>query len=140
MTRLPLFVATDTDGIERVFPSGRASLVCIVRDACDACLSSLELMSAANAAFGESADILVVAAMPDVDVTCPVIVDAALASSAGAMPAVILANRDGDTLASEHGFDRDSWQEIYQRLISLTYSPPPVIAWAAFPASLPTCG
>ncbi len=140
MTELAPFVATDTDGVERTFPSGRAALVCIVRDTCAVCRFSLELMSAANAAFGDNADILVISTVPGVDVTCPVIVDAALASSAGATPAVILADRDGATLASHHGFDRDAWQEIYQRLISLTYSPPPVVDWAAFPGTLLPCG
>lgn len=56
------------------------------------------------------------------------------------VPTVILADGAGVELERFVGFGKGDWQALYQRLISLTLSPAPVVDWGAYPESRPGCG
>lgn len=126
----------DQSGRAWRIPGERAAIVAFIRDGCTTCSATIALLEAASSAFGDNADVVLVAPA-QVNTTAPLIVDASLAST-GDLPAVTLYHRDGELLAHHATFDRAAWQAIYQRLISLTYSPPPVVNWAAYP-SIGTC-
>jgi hypothetical protein len=152
MTALPAFSLTDLAGAPRSFPSGRAALLCFVKEDCPTCGLSMPLIQAAHEAFGSEVDVLAIG-QDDAGnrllvnrhgLTVPMLDDSALdvsyAYGIETVPAVILADGAGDALTRFEGFGRADWQALFQRLITVTRSPAPVIDWPAYPESRPGCG
>lgn len=89
----------------------------------------MPLIAAAEEAFGGSLDVLIVRADADAEV----------AFGIAAVPAIILANREGEAAMRFSGFDRKEWQALFERLISVCLSPAPIVDWKAYPESEPAC-
>lgn len=149
---LPAFTLTDLTGAERTFPTDRHALLCFVKEDCPTCVLSMPLIQAASESFGESVDVWCIGQEAGGNarlterfgLTAPMLDDTALHVSyrydLDTVPTVILADGDGAELERFVGFGRDDWQRLFQRLITLSLSPAPVVDWAAYPESRPGCG
>ncbi len=149
---LPAFSLRDSGGHVRAFPTGRAVLLCFVKEDCPTCVLSLPLIEAAARAFGDAADVWAIT--QDVDggsslaarhgVALPLLNDSALrvsyASGLDTVPALVLADGTGHALRRFVGFGKHDWQELYVQLSQLTARTVPVIDWARYPESRPGCG
>ena len=56
------------------------------------------------------------------------------------VPTVILADGEGEELERFVGFAKADWQALFERLITVTLSPAPVIHWSNYPEWRPGCG
>ncbi len=76
--------------------------------------------------------------------TCPMLDDSALGVSFkygfDSVPAVILADGDGNELQNFAGFVRDDWKSLATRLEQMTGLPAPGIDWASLPEWRAGCG
>ncbi|MGE0599767.1 MAG: TlpA family protein disulfide reductase [Dehalococcoidia bacterium] len=149
---LPAFSLTDINGTEHSFPTGRHTLLCFIKEDCPTCVLSMPLIQAASAAFGESMDVWCVGQDAEGNVhlvetfglTAPMLDDSVLHVSyrydLDTVPTIILADGDGEEIERFIGFGRADWQALFQRLITTTLAPAPVIDWSAYPESRPGCG
>ncbi len=149
---LPAFTLTDLSGAERAFPSGRHALLCFVKEDCPTCVLSMPLIQAAAAAFGEAMDFLCIGQDAEGNarlaerfgLTAPMLDDSKLHVSyrydIDTVPTVILADGSGEEIERFVGFGKSDWQALFQRLISVTLAPAPVVDWQAYPEMRPGCG
>jgi hypothetical protein len=112
----------------------------------------MPLIEAAHEAFGDQIDILVIgqdaegnAILVDrYNLAAPMLDDSALRVSyeydLDTVPTVILADGEGRELSRFIGFGKADWQALFQRMISLTRAPAPVVDWSQYPESRPGCG
>jgi hypothetical protein len=112
----------------------------------------MPLIQAAHEAFGEHIDIWAIgqdaggnASLVDrFGLTAPMLDDSALAVSfrydLDTVPTIVLADGDGEEVERFVGFGRADWQALFQRLITTTLGPPPIVDWAGYPESRPGCG
>ncbi|MCK9520133.1 MAG: redoxin domain-containing protein [Dehalococcoidia bacterium] len=152
MPNLPAFRLTDAAGVERQFPGGRRALLCFVKEDCPTCHLSMPLIEQAHRAFGETIDVWAIGQdgagnaklVDEYGLTVPMLDDSALRVSyrydLDTVPTIILADADGTELERFVGFAKADWQQLFQRLISLTLAPPPVVDWTPYPESRPGCG
>lgn len=151
MSTLPSFRLNDAAS-ERAFPTGRPALLCFVKEDCPTCVLTMPLIQAAHEAFGESVDVWAIgqdaagnaALVERFALTAPMLDDSALGVSfrydLDTVPTIILADGAGEELERFVGFGRDDWQALFQRLITATLAPAPVVDWANYPGSRPGCG
>lgn len=149
---LPAFTLYDSAGIEHSFPTGRAVLLCFVKEDCPTCVLSMPLVEAAGAAFGANMDVWAIGQDGEGNARlverfgsdAPMLDDSALkvsfAYDLDTVPTIVLADGGGEELERFIGFDKADWQALFQRLISLTLAPAPVVEWGAYPQSRPGCG
>jgi hypothetical protein len=146
------FTLIDQQGNARQFPTGRHALLVFVKEDCPTCVLSAPLIDEAGRAFGEAMDVWAItqddggpgvfgarlkSGMPALD-------DSKLAVSFAydldTVPAVILCGPGGEKLEEFVGFSRGDWQELFERLITVTLQPAPVVDWAGYPEWRPGCG
>ncbi len=149
---LPAFELAGLDGQRHAFPTGRAALLCFVKEDCPTCVLSMPLIQAAAKTFGEAMDVLVVGQEAEGNarlaeqfgLTAPMLDDSALrvsfAYDLDTVPTVILADGDGREVERFIGFAKADWQSLFHKLISKTLTPPPVVNWAEYPEMRPGCG
>jgi len=149
---LPPFTLRDLDGVERSFPTGRNALLCFVKEDCPTCVLSMPLIQVAAAAFGDSMDIWCIGQDAEGNarlavqfgLTGPMLDDSPLHVSyrydLDTVPTVILAGGEGNELERFIGFGRADWQALFQRLMTTTLQPAPVIDWGGYPEMRPGCG
>jgi thiol-disulfide isomerase/thioredoxin len=149
---LPPFSLVDSTGATHSFPTGRAALLCFVKEDCPTCVLSMPLIQAAHEAFGGSADVWAIgqdaagnASLVDrFGLTAPMLDDSALGVSfrydLDTVPTIVLADGDGEEVERFVGFGRADWQALFQRLITTTLAPEPFVDWAAYPEWRPGCG
>ncbi|OAI43125.1 hypothetical protein AYO38_02830 [bacterium SCGC AG-212-C10] len=152
MTNLTPFTLLDAAGEAHVFPTGNPTLLCFVKEDCPTCGLSMPLIQAAHEAFGDRMDVWAIGQDAEGNaklverfgLTVPMLDDSKLAVSFAydldTVPTVILADASGQQLEQFVGFGRDDWQALFQKLISKTLAPAPVIDWASYPESRPGCG
>ncbi len=148
----PAFSLRDAAGVEHRFPTGRHTLLVFAKEDCATCVLSAPLIDAAGAAFGGAMDTWVITQDENgpgvfgarIASGMPVLDDSALkvsyAYDLDTVPTVILAGPDGEKLEEFIGFGKADWQALYERLITVTLAPAPVVPWAAYPESRPGCG
>src|SRR6478609_7499436 len=130
------FTLRDAAGAERRFPTGRHALLCFVKEDCPTCVLTMPLIQAAHAAFaGEKLDVLAIGQDAEGNarlverfaLEAPMLDDSALkvsfAYDLDTVPTVILAGPEGEVLTQFVGFAKPDWQELFQRLISITLAP-----------------
>ena len=149
---LPAFSLIDLSGAERSFPTGRHALLCFVKEDCPTCVLSMPLIQAAAEAFGDAMDVWCVGQDAEGNarlasafgLSAPMLDDSALHVSyrydLDTVPAIILADPAGEELEQFVGFGKADWQALFQRLISLTLAPAPVVDWSKYPEMRPGCG
>lgn len=149
---LPAFSLTGLDGAERAFPTGRTALLCFVKEDCPTCVLSMPLIQAASEAFGEAIDVWCIGQeaagnarlVEQFGLTAPMLDDSRLHVSyrydLDTVPTVILADGEGNELERFIGFGKADWQALFQRLITLTLSPAPLVDWGRYPELRPGCG
>jgi hypothetical protein len=146
------FTLFDQHHTERSFPTGRHALLVFVKEDCPTCVLSAPLIDEAAKAFGGSMDVWAVtqdeggpgvfgARLPS---GMPVLDDSRLAVSFAydldTVPTAILCGPNGEKLQEFVGFGKSDWQGIYERLITVTLQPAPVVDWSRYPESRPGCG
>ena len=151
-TTAPTFTLADSGGIDRVFPTGKLTLLAFVKEDCATCVLSAPLIDAAGAAFGRVMETWVVAQDHEgpsvfearINSGMPVLDDSALAVSfrydLDTVPALILADGRGEKLSEFIGFGKQDWQDLFAKLTQLTGKPAPAIDWDSYPESRPGCG
>jgi hypothetical protein len=149
---LPAFSLTDLTGAERSFPTGRNTLLCFVKEDCPTCVLTMPLIQSAAEAFGEAMDIWCIGQdaagnerlATTFGLTAPMLDDSRLHVSyrydLDTVPTIILADGEGGEKERFVGFGKSDWRGLFQRLISLTLSPAPVVDWSGFPEMRPGCG
>ncbi|MGE5597066.1 MAG: TlpA family protein disulfide reductase [Hyphomicrobiales bacterium] len=152
MPQLPAFELADAAGARYAFPTGRAALLCFVKEDCPTCQLSMPLIRAAHEAFGERMDVWAIGQDAEGNAKLieqfgyegPMLDDSALRVSyryeLDTVPTVILAGSEGEELSRFVGFGKDDWQQLFGRLISETLAPAPVVDWSQYPDSRPGCG
>jgi hypothetical protein len=152
VTRPSPFRLGALDGRERVFPSGRETLLCFVKDDCPTCRLTLPLVEAAHRRFGELVDVWLIAQDADggrsvagrLGEPVPVLDDSALRVSVAydldTVPTVVRAGRGGEQPRRLVGFDRRAWQGLLDELAAITGAEGPSVDWSAYPATRPGCG
>src|SRR3970040_2091796 len=152
MTALPGFSLLDSRGVERSFPTGRPALLCFVKEDCPTCVLSMPLIQAAHEAFHGAVDVLVVGQDAEGNaklierfgLTAPMLDDSALkvsyAYEIDTVPTVILADGEGNQQRQFVGFGRTDWQALFERLVTISRAPAPVVEWATYPEWRPGCG
>ena len=152
MTNLPPFSLFDAAGQARAFPTGNHALLCFVKEDCPTCVLSMPLIEAAHQAFGERIDVWAIgqdaagnaALVERFGLSAPMLDDSALHVSfeynLDTVPTIILASPAGERLEEFVGFHKGDWQALFERLITLTLAPAPLVDWDAYPAMRPGCG
>ncbi|HYL57931.1 MAG TPA: redoxin domain-containing protein, partial [Candidatus Acidoferrales bacterium] len=149
---LPKFELPDSRGSAYSFPSGRATLLCFVKEDCPTCGMSMALIEAAHRAFGKSIAIWAIGQdaagnaklIERHRLTTPMLDDSALkvsfAYDLDTVPTIILADAGGVEQRRFIGFGRDDWREMFAEMARLSGAPAPSIDWKAHPESRPGCG
>jgi thiol-disulfide isomerase/thioredoxin len=142
----------DASGRAAHFPSGRAALVCFVKEDCPTCNEVMPLLEALHAAFGSRMDVLVAGQTQEGNallaerhaLTVPILDDSRLkvsfAYDIDTVPTLFLADGEGRELATLVGFVRDEWQALAERLAAENGVAAPGIDWSALPQWRPGCG
>jgi peroxiredoxin len=149
---LPKFQLLDANGVARAFPTGRATLLCFVKEDCPTCGISMGLIEAAHRAFGKSVAICAIGQdaagnaklVERHKLTVPMLDDSALkvsfAYDLDTVPTIILADASGLEQRRFVGFGRDDWREMFAELARVSGASAPAIDWKSHPASRPGCG
>lgn len=152
MIALPSFTLRDAAGAEYAFPGGRSALLCFVKEDCPTCVLSMPLIAAAWDAFGENMDVWTIGQDAEGNARLverfgmggPMLDDSNLHVSyrydLDTVPTVILTDREGNEMERFVGFAKTDWQALFERLITVTLSPAPVIDWSPYPEWRPGCG
>ena len=150
--KLPEFTLADLAGAQRRFPTGRLTMLCFVKEDCPTCGISMPVIEAFHRAFSEKADIFAVGQEAEGNrvlgdryfLTCPMLDDSALSASFAygfdSVPAVILADGNGNELQRFEGFVRADWRSLCGRLAQMTGLPEAGIDWNALPEWRAGCG
>ncbi len=149
---LTAFTLGDTRGNKRAFPSGRAALLCFVKEDCPTCGLSMGLIEAASRAFGGKLDVWAIGQDAEGNaklierhgLSVPMLDDSALkvsfAYDLDTVPTIILADAKGLERRRFVGFGREDWREMFAELARLSGTSGPEIKWDAYPESRPGCG
>jgi peroxiredoxin len=149
---LPAFRLPDSKGRVVSFPSGRLTLLCIVKEDCPTCGLSTPLIEQAFRAYGGSAAVLAIGQdragneilIERHGLTVPMLDDSALkvsfAYNVEIVPTIILADQEGVELRRFEGFGKDDWSELYSELSRRTALAAPRVEWGSYPESWPGCG
>jgi hypothetical protein len=150
MASLAAFFLNDLEGKQHAFPSGKATLLCFVREECETCHLSMPVVEAVYRAYGDAINVWAIGQEDNQKLrdhhqtTVPILDDTALKVSFGynvqIVPTIILADVSGDEIMRWEAFHKGDWQDLIARLSKLTNLPPPAIAWDKFPALRPGCG
>jgi hypothetical protein len=145
-------VLHDATGDARNFPTGRAALVCFVKEDCPTCRLSMPLIEAAHGAYGAAADVWAIGQdaagnarlIADFDLTAPMLDDSALSVSFAydldTVPTIVLADGDGNELRRCVGFAREDWRALFDDLTRLTGRAAPDADLSDYPEMRPGCG
>ena len=151
-TRLPNFTLEGLAGEPSIFPTGRPTLICFVKEDCPTCVLSMPLIEAAHRAFGRAIDVVAIgqdregnaALVKRCGLTAPMLDDSALKVSfiydIEIVPTIILADAEGGELRRFIGFGKQDWQELCNELAQIAGVAAPTIDWTSYPESRPGCG
>jgi len=149
---LPAFLLRDSSGVDRSFPSGRPTLIAMVKEDCPTCGIVMPLLEAFFRSYGDVLDVLVIGQTRDgnailIDrhrMTCRVLDDSRLKVSFAydieMVPAVFVADAQGGELLRLQGFDRAEWQRLDATLAGMAGVHAAPIDWAKLPPWRPGCG
>ncbi|MCX7064458.1 MAG: TlpA family protein disulfide reductase, partial [Proteobacteria bacterium] len=149
---LPAFLLRDSSGADRSFPSGRPTLIVMVKEDCPTCGIVMPLLEAFFRSYGVALDVLVVGQTQQgnailIDrhrLTCGVLDDSRLkvsfAYDVEMVPAVFVADAQGSELLRVQGFDRAEWQQLDATLAKMAGVRPAPVDWAQLPLWRPGCG
>jgi thiol-disulfide isomerase/thioredoxin len=149
---LPSFELDDSAGTTHVFPSGKKTLLCFVKEDCPTCDMSMPLIEQVHRAYGESIDVLAVGQdtpgnailVERHGLSMPMLDDDALGVSfrydLDTVPTVILADESGAELRRFIGFGREDWRSLVAELAGLTALDEADVDWGTYPDSRPGCG
>jgi hypothetical protein len=148
----PAFTLQDLEGNPRSYPTGRPSLVVFAKEDCATCNLVAPLLEAFHKAWGDRADIWMVAQARDGaeilrdrhGLTLPILDDGALRTSLGwdfeSVPAVFWTGVDGAASPGMEGFVKAEWEALVQTVTSALGGSGPEVAWAELPDWRPGCG
>jgi hypothetical protein len=149
---LPAFSLRDDTGADRSFPSGRAALICFVKEDCPTCNVVMPVLDSLERAFGDDVDVLV-AGQTQIGnkllkqryrLGWPLLDDSSLKASFAydieVVPTLILASADGRAIRRIEGFARDDWQNLAATVATVTGAAEPPIDWQSLPEWRPGCG
>jgi len=148
----PDFTLTDLGGEEWTFPTGRASLICFVKEDCETCNLVAPLLEELYRAYGEHFDVLAIGQSGDGnanlkarhDLSMPVLDDNACEVSFTwdfeAVPALYVINADGNVEKQFEGFVRSEWQDVSDTIAQKLEVKSADIDWSALPEWRPGCG
>jgi hypothetical protein len=149
---LPAFQLIDDAGRVRKFPTGRAALLCFVKEDCPTCGMTMPLIEAAHGAFGASIDVWAIGQDSEGNaklverhaLKVPMLDDSALKVSFGydldTVPTIILAGAQGAEMRRFMGFGRDDWRNLMHDMSRLSGKTAPALDWNSYPESRPGCG
>ena len=132
---LPAFSLRDLAGDARVFPTGRPSLICFVKEDCNTCNLAAPVLEAFHQAWGDLADIWMVGQTADGNailkdrhgLTLPILDDSALRTSLAwgfdIVPAVYWIGAEGAPRAPLEGFVRQEWEALAQQIVGELKAP-----------------
>ena len=150
MASLAAFSLNDLDGTARIFPNGKVTLLCFVREECETCHLSMPVIEAVYRAYGGVIDVWVAGQEDNqklrdrYQLTVPILDDTGLKVSFNykvqIVPTIILAGESGGEIVRWEAFHKGDWQDLIARLSQLTNLPPPGIEWDKLPALRPGCG
>ncbi len=149
---LPRFTLKDSAGEQRTFPTGRHSLLAFVKEDCPTCVLSMPVIEAARRAYGDALDVWIIGQESEGNdrleqqfgLDDPILDDSALkvsfAFDLDTVPAIILANANGNELRNFVGFPKADWLDLFRELSSLTGITAPAVDWQSYPELRPGCG
>src|SRR5271167_2669003 len=149
---LPAFDLREGLAAMRKFPSGRAALLCFVKEDCPTCAMTMPLIEAAHRAFGASVDVWAIGQDSEGNaklveryaLSAPMLDDSSLAVSfeygLDTVPTIVLADAHGYEQRRFVGFGRDDWREMFAALARQSGLPPPAVDGNSYPESRPGCG
>lgn len=150
--QLPAFTLRDFVGVERNFPTGRAALLCFVKEDCPTCQLTMPVIEEAHRAFGAKLDVLTIGQdaqgntklIQDFKLTVPMLDDSELKVSFAYglefVPTIVLANSEGEEIRRFYGFDKADWQSLIAELARIAGVVEPQIDWSAYPKQRVGCG
>ena len=148
----PAFSLQDLEGAPRSYPTGRPSLVVFAKEDCATCNLVAPLLEAFHRAWGDCADVWIVAQARDGaeilrdrhGLTLPILDDGALRTSLAwnfeSVPAVFWTGADGSAAPGMEGFVKTEWQDLSARISKAIGTPAPQVDWAELPDWRPGCG
>ena len=148
----PAFTLQDLKGVSRSFPTGRPSLICFAKEDCATCNLVAPLLEAFHQAWGEHADVGMVAQARDGaeilrdrhGLTLPILDDGALRTSLAwdfeSVPAVFWTGTEGTTAPVMEGFVKAEWQALSAQVSEALGTLAPQVDWAGLPDWRPGCG
>jgi hypothetical protein len=149
---LPAFSLRDSSGADRSFPSGRPTLIAIVKEDCPTCGIVMPILDTFHRAYGDALDVFVVGQTAEGNallierhgLQVPVLDDSKLkvsfAYDVEMVPSLMLASADGHELARLQGFVKTEWQQMDRQIAALARTPVAAIDWASLPEWRPGCG
>ena len=148
----PAFTLQDLKGVSRSFPTGRPILICFAKEDCATCNLVAPLLEAFHQAWGEHADVWMVAQARDGaeilrdrhGLTLPILDDGALRTSLAwdfeSVPAVFWTGTEGATAPVMEGFVKAEWQALSAQVSEALGTLAPQVDWAGLPDWRPGCG
>jgi hypothetical protein len=149
---LPAFSLRDSAGRDRSFPSGRPTLIAIVKEDCPTCGIVMPVLETFHRAYGDALEVLIVGQTAAGNallierhrLTAPILDDSKLKVSFAydieMVPSVIVADADGHELSRVQGFVKSDWRALDHQLAALAHQPIAAIDWAGLPEWRPGCG
>ena len=142
---LPDFLLQDLQGNEHSFPTGKAALLCFLKEDCPTCNLVFPIIDAlANTdsiqvlALGQTTDgnlLLDKRFQPKMPILDDSILKVSFAYDVETVPLVILSDEWGSETGRLVGFDRNEWQSFFAQHFPKTH-----IAWNELPEWRPGCG
>ena len=152
MTTAPhTFSLTDLAGKDHAFPTGRASLICFVKEDCDTCNTAAPVLEALHRAHG-GIDVMLVAQSGAANATfgerhalsMPVLDDStcktAFEWNIESVPSVFWIDEAGQIVTQFEGFVRADWEALAADISKATGDPIVQVDWNSLPAWRPGCG
>jgi thiol-disulfide isomerase/thioredoxin len=148
---LPAFLLADSAGSEKIFPSGRPSIVCFIKDDCPTCHLVMPVLDALHQAFAERIDFFVAGQTAEGNESLtaefapgfPILDDASLkvsfAYDIDTVPSLFFADAEGSLSTALVGFVRDEWQALAESLIEAEGGELD-LDWPSLPEWRPGCG
>ena len=142
---LPDFLLHDIQGYEHSFPTGKATLLCFVKEDCPTCNLVFPIIDELSKndsiqvfALGQTTDgnhLLAKRFQPKAPILDDSILKVSFAYDVETVPLLILSDSKGSEADRLVGFDRNEWQTFFSR-----HFPTTSVSWSELPEWQPGCG
>ncbi|MCR9260808.1 MAG: hypothetical protein NXH95_13860 [Pseudomonadaceae bacterium] len=149
---VPPFSLSNSQSEQVSFPSGKASLVCFIKEDCPTCREVIPVLAAMADAVGDTLDFHVIGQtqagnqtlletfVPPFDILDDSSLKVSYASDIDTVPTLVWSDGQGKPSQTLIGFVKDEWRALTESLNAEQGVPAPAVDWQNLPDWRPGCG